>query len=277
MPSQSSLFALPTRANGPIASSGTFTSSAIDFALPATAVTMMRSRNGSSDSGSTPDRLSFDDSSVSSTPTTDSPSTSPPNYSLASSSTSPQLPSSSLLFSSAAFRTRTASAPASTPMSLDHSTLIPPVPAVDPSTFDEAARLHHVAFEQLRSATREEEEGFVERMRRWEREREARRELFGDGDNILMESDDAARDSSDDEDDRETEDEEEDDLEVQLDFTPPRLGGGTQVHPPVSRCVLDDLARRLHAGACEIEDFALVRDVQAQTQAQAAAPSTAWA
>ncbi|BGO96523.1 Voltage gated chloride channel domain-containing protein [Rhodotorula toruloides ATCC 204091] len=280
VPSQPSLFALPARASadGAIASAGAFTSSATDFALPATAATMMRSRNGSSDSSSTPDQLSFDDSSVSSTPTTDSPSTSPPNYSLASASTSLHSPSSSLLFSSAAFRTRTASAPASTPTSLDSSTPIPPVPTVDPSTFDEAARLHHIAFEQLRSATREEEEGFVERMRRWEREREARRELFGDDDNVVMESEDVARESSDEEDDRETEDEEDDDLEVQLEFLSPRLGDGSQAHlPPVSRCELDDLARRLHTGACEIEDFALVRDVQAQAQAQAAAPSTAWA
>lgn len=162
-------------------------------------------------------------------------------------------------------------------MSLDSLTPIPPVPTVDLSTFDEATRLHHVAFEQLRSATREEEEGFVERMRRWEREREARRELFGDEDNVVMESDEVEKESSDEEDDRETDDED-DDLEVQLDFLSPRLGAGLSTHlPPVSRCELDDLAMRLHAGACEIEDFALVRDVQAQAQLQTATPPSAWA
>jgi hypothetical protein len=121
----------------------------------------------------------------------------------------------------------------------------------------EAERLHKTAFEQLRTTTRADQEGFVERMRRWEAEQAARTADAG----VEMRADEP--DQEEELRVSEVEDEEEDDIELTLE-----LGSQTDRRspPPVTNAELDELTRRLCAGACELEDFSIVREVQARTR-----------
>lgn len=117
----------------------------------------------------------------------------------------------------------------------------------------EAERLHKTAFEQLRSSTQADQESFVERMRRWEAEQSTR--AADESVEMLYEEPDVEGFGK-------AEGEEEDEVELMLDL------GSSQSHPrslaPVSGVEIDDLARRLAAGACELQDFSLVREVQAR-------------
>ena len=259
-----------------------FCSSAGAFALPGideatTTSRTERTRNPSTESSSFPSHASlssskgsFDDSSFASD--------SPPD-SLPSPSTSPDtsLGSSALLAACAA-----AAPPSSSAFALPLPLVPPPLrratsctspmqcdPASPLSTpllslaradeLGEAERLHHVAFEQLRSATRDEEEHFVERMRRWEAAR---------GDPFAAEPcDDDGLDVDD-----EMSADEDDEVELTLDLGSSARSLHERHHdaPPVSRTELDELARRLQAGACELEDYALVREVQARSRSQSA-------
>ncbi|GAA5925294.1 hypothetical protein JCM3775_006416 [Rhodotorula graminis] len=267
-----------------------FCASAGAFALPgiaeaATTSRTERTRNPSTESSSFPSHASlssskgsFDDSSFASD--------SPPD-SLPSPSTSPDtsLGSSALLAAAAAPPSSSASA-----FALPRPLVPPPLrratsctspmqcdPAAAPTPLlvglasrdddvDEAERLHHAAFEQLRSATRDEEEHFVERMRRWEA---ARGDPFAAEPVGLLDVDD---DEDEDEDlalDGDGDGDGDDEVEVMLD-----LGtAAPQRHlppPAVTRTELDELARRLQAGACELEDYALVREVQARSRSHSA-------
>ncbi|GAA5843014.1 hypothetical protein JCM11251_007312 [Rhodosporidiobolus azoricus] len=124
---------------------------------------------------------------------------------------------------------------------------------------EEAERLHHVAFEQLRHATSTEGEGLVERMKRWEAEQAASSFSLACEEEMKVVAD---VEEGDDEDVASLcDDEEEDEVELTLDL-------GHAAGPPSAgtRSDLDDLTRRLCAGACELEDFALVREVQARTR-----------
>ncbi|GAA6053449.1 hypothetical protein JCM3770_005171 [Rhodotorula araucariae] len=244
-----------------------FCTSASAFALPgleASAARFQRSRNASTESTFFPSRASlssskgsFDDSSFGS----DSPPRSVP-----SASTSPEDPTAAALFACVAGGSSapTQLAVAPTPPLRRASSCISPMlcdgavelatPVFRADEFGEAERLHHVAFEALRAATRAGEEDFVERMRRWEAER---------GETLVL--DDAAAAASVD-DDVEAGDEE-DEIEVTLDLGSSSL----QAHPPaVSHTELDELSRRLRAGACELEDYALVREVQARSRSRSA-------
>ncbi|BGP36468.1 hypothetical protein JCM10450v2_000368 [Rhodotorula kratochvilovae] len=245
----------------PAAPAAAFCTTASAFALPGietSAARFQRSRNASTESTFFPSHASlssskgsFDDSSFAS----DSPPQSVP-----SASTSPEDPSASALFAAVAAGSsvptqhpiappplRRASS-CTSPMLCDGAVELA-TPICRAEELGEAERLHHIAFEQLRAATREGEEDFVERMRRWEAER---------GDPLTL--DDAAPAPMDDE-------EEEDEIEVTLDLGSSSL----QAHPPaVSRTELDELSRRLRAGACELEDYSLVREVQARSRSRSA-------
>lgn len=131
----------------------------------------------------------------------------------------------------------------------------------------EAEALHRAAFEQLRHATRADEEGFVDRMRRWEAERSARDALFGLGARF---SDYQATPVPGSASMQPAEgDEDEDDVDILLD---PLDHDDEQVldphaRPPlqrVSHAELDELAQLLRTGACQVQDYSLVRDVQAR-------------
>ena len=172
---------------------------------------------------------------------------------------------------------------------LTESNTLPPVwgdPVVASSDeLGQAESLHRAAFEQLRHATHAEGEGFVERMRRWETERSARDALFGLGGGAVMQQsrtsdlapsigsghDRMSGGDDDDDDDNDDEDLCEDDDDDEIDILLDPLDGDmlefTPVRPPaqrVSHAELDELAQRLRTGACEVEDYALVRDVQAR-------------
>ncbi|GAA5837346.1 hypothetical protein JCM9279_005659 [Rhodotorula babjevae] len=247
-----------------------FCASAGAFALPGIVeATHERTRNPSTESSSFPSHASlssskgsFDDSSFASD--------SPPD-SLPSPSTSPDtsLGSSALLAAACAPPTSSSSAFAHphplplVPPPLRRATSCTAPMQCDPTAsplstpllglplradeLGEAERLHHVAFEQLRSATRDEEEHFVERMRRWEAAR---------GDPFAAEPELGS--SDDDDDDLELElDEDGDEIEVTLDLGSSAHSLAHDAHAPVSRTELDELARRLQAGACELEDYAL--------------------
>lgn len=147
-----------------------------------------------------------------------------------------------------------------------------------------AESLHRAAFEQLRHATHTEGEGFVERMRRWETEKSARDALFGlGGGSVQSRVSDLAPSIGDDtsggvggddnnyeeEDDNEDlcEDDDDDEIDILLDPLDGDMLDFAPTRPPpqhVSHAELDELAQRLRTGACEVEDYALVRDVQAR-------------
>ncbi|GAA6022221.1 hypothetical protein JCM10207_003948 [Rhodosporidiobolus poonsookiae] len=278
----------------PSTAASLFSASALDFSLPSTASTRgwPRSRNASAEStffGSTSSlssspKPSFEDSSFSSSYQSDS---SPPQ-SLFSTSVSasgaPSPHSANFTFSCA----RPAPPPlrrvssCTSPMLLDTRSLshtgggssgdATPIAAAraDEAVVHEAERLHRVAFEQLRSATRVNQEGFVERMRRWEAAQDARAAeaavdmADADADEAEIADDEGASDAADGEGDSD----EDDEVEVMLD-----LGGGACAAgspPGVSGTELDELTRRLRGGACELEDFALVREVQAQARSRSA-------
>lgn len=125
----------------------------------------------------------------------------------------------------------------------------------------EAERLHHVAFEQLRKTTREDEESFVDRMRRWELEHAAAEPngmAGGMGESFEEEQEAQA-------------DDEEDELEFQVDVGLDPLdpydaqGDWRQKKSNVTELDFDDLARRMKGGACELEDYGLVREFQAKS------------
>ncbi|KPV78182.1 uncharacterized protein RHOBADRAFT_40726 [Rhodotorula graminis WP1] len=261
-----------------------FCASAGAFALPGideatTTSRTERTRNPSTESSSFPSHASlssskgsFDDSSFASD--------SPPD-SLPSPSTSPD----TSLGSSALLAAAAAPPSSSSAFALPRPLVPPPLrratsctspmqcdPAAAPTPLlvglanrdddvDEAERLHHVAFEQLRSATRDEEEHFVERMRRWEA---ARGDPFAAEPVGLLDVD-----VDDEDEDLALDGDGDDEVEVMLD-----LGtAAPQRHlppPAVSRAELDELARRLQAGACELEDYALVREVQARSRSHSA-------
>ncbi|BGP52640.1 hypothetical protein JCM8202_004830 [Rhodotorula sphaerocarpa] len=261
-----------------------FCTSATDFALPGGS-TASRSRHASADAGLSSSTASLA-SSKGSFADSSSACGSPPSHSLPSTSSSPHSPYSSDILaaassSAAASRGRSvavltgpARAPSlrrssscGSPMLTD-STALPPVwdapaPQLEPEELDQAEALHRVAFEQLRHATRADEESFVERMRRWEVDRSARDALFGLG--AMRTGGTAGHPQEADAGQQDEDDEDEIDIlldpleEPTLDLSPPR--------PPlqaVSHAELDELAQRLRAGACEVEDFGLVRDVQAR-------------
>lgn len=142
----------------------------------------------------------------------------------------------------------------------------------------EAERLYHVAFEQLRKTTREDEESFVERMRRWEEEKEGieRRRIpepilqrtrstrgrVGEEEGSSLEADD----------EEEEEEEEEDQLEFKVEVDPPSFGPSpSDARRKVTQHELDELTTKFKSGACELEDYGLVRQVQ---QAQRRLTST---
>ncbi|GAA5867962.1 hypothetical protein JCM3774_004739 [Rhodotorula dairenensis] len=241
-----------------------FCTSASDFALAGS----NRSRHASTDaalSSSTASlassKGSFDDSSFASVS---------PAGSLPSTSSSPPSPyTSSILASSSRGRASVVpirppslrrSSSCGSPM-LTESNTLPPMWDPLGQTSDElpvedleqAESLHRAAFEQLRHATRADEEGFVERMRRWEMERSARDALFGLGGDP-----DTCKEEEDDDDEVDILLDPLDDGDVLAPVSPrPRL-------QRVSHAELDELAQRLRTGACEVEDYALVRDVQAR-------------
>lgn len=141
---------------------------------------------------------------------------------------------------------------------------------LDDGQFEEAERLYHVAFEQLRRTTREDEESFVERMRRWE---ESEHGDLGhvepsppvplptssDG-RIPQTSRDEEEGDSQEADDEEDDDELELKVDVELDFDfEPKEKKATEIE-------LDEITRRFKGGACELEDYSLVRHIQAQTR-----------
>ena len=173
---------------------------------------------------------------------------------------------------------------------LTESNTLPPVwgdPVVASSDeLGQAESLHRAAFEQLRHATHAEGEGFVERMRRWETERSARDALFGLGGGAVMQQsrtsdlapsigsghDRMSGGGDDDDDDNDDEDlceddDDDDEIDILLDPLDGDMLEFAPVRPPVQRvshAELDELAQRLRTGACEVEDYALVRDVQAR-------------
>ncbi|GAA5901653.1 hypothetical protein JCM8208_001567 [Rhodotorula glutinis] len=254
-----------------------FCASAGAFALPgideATHHHGERTRNPSTESSSFPSHASlssskgsFDDSSFASDSPTDSlpsPSTSPDTTSRGSSALVHAAAADAPPPSTSAFALPLPLAPpplrratsCTSPMQCDpcSSPLSTPLVVTLTDELGEAERLHHVAFEQLRAATRDEEEHFVERMRRWEAARGdpfAAEECCGDDDLGL--------------------DEEDDEVEVTLDLGSAAPALAHHARPAVSRTELDELARRLRCGACELEDFALVREVQARSRSQSA-------
>lgn len=269
----------PSSAAAPTTTTTTFCASAGAFALPGVEETLnriQRPRNASTESASFPSHASlssskgsFDDSSFASD--------SPPQ-SLPSASTSPDSLGASALLAAVAVAAGSGSSVAlpvappplrratscNSPMLCDGALDPLATPLCRAEELGEAERLHHVAFEQLRAATREEEEHFVERMRRWEAARGDPFRAEGDPDTMEEDDDDevefvAAGGADDDNDDE---------VEVTLDLG---LGSLRANHPPaVSRSELDELARRLQAGACELEDFSLVREVQARSRSKSA-------
>ncbi|GAA5997335.1 uncharacterized protein JCM10292_000187 [Rhodotorula paludigena] len=285
-----STFALPSQSPGTL-----FCTSASDFALPSVdfaASRTARARNASTESTAFPSHISlssskgsFDDSSFSSLDSS-------PPHSVPSASTSPDFASalfspSSSASTTAAAASRPPAAPpvlrrvssCSSPMLCDGSMAelgaAPPARCAD-ALVGEAERLHHVAFEHLRESTRAHEAGFVERMRRWEQGREVH---LGSSRPQPDEGSDATGLELGDE---------EDEIEVMLDLgddapispsaphavAPTWQAAPLAPPPPVSRSELDELTRRLCAGACELEDYALVREVQARARprSQEAAP-----
>ncbi|GAA6035896.1 hypothetical protein JCM8097_005151 [Rhodosporidiobolus ruineniae] len=268
-------------AGAPSTAASLFSASASDFSLPSSAQRwQQRGRHPSTEStwssslSSSPRALvSFEDSSFSSS-TSAYHSDSSPSDSLHSVSPTP--------FTFSCFAAHGPPAPppvlrrvssCHSPMACDGGDLTPvEAPAErDQEAEDEAARLHHVAFEQLRSATRADQEGFVERMRRWEAERAPT------GDLVLPDEEaEAADDEGAEQVDSEGEEEEDDEDEVEVTLD---LGAQCDARSPpaVTGFELDELSRRLRAGACELEDFSLVREVQARARSRARAAVSAQA
>ncbi|GAA5990535.1 hypothetical protein JCM5350_005832 [Sporobolomyces pararoseus] len=130
---------------------------------------------------------------------------------------------------------------------------------------EEAERLYHVAFEQLRRTTREDEESFVERMRRWEETEHGTNAVMTSDGRIPGKNEDEEEEGSQEADDEEDDDELEFKVDVELELKPFDLESGRR---KVTEFELDDLTRRLKSGACELEDYGLVRQVQVQAQAR---------
>lgn len=128
---------------------------------------------------------------------------------------------------------------------------------------EEAERLYHVAFEQLRRTTREDEESFVERMRRWEETEHGTNAVMTSDGRIPEKNEEEEEESSQEADDEEDDDELEFKVDVELELKPFELESGRR---KVTEFELEDLTRRLKSGACELEDYGLVRQVQAQTR-----------
>ncbi|GAA5876068.1 hypothetical protein JCM16303_007009 [Sporobolomyces ruberrimus] len=136
----------------------------------------------------------------------------------------------------------------------------------------EAERLYHVAFEQLRKTTREDEESFVERMRRWEEEKEGierripepilqRTRSTRGGGGAGREEEGSSLEADDEE--EEEEEDEEDQLEFKVEVDPPSFGPSpSEARRKVTQHELDELTTRFKSGACELEDYGLVRQVQ---------------
>ncbi|GAA5896649.1 hypothetical protein JCM5296_004198 [Sporobolomyces johnsonii] len=257
----------------------TFATSTTDFALPSSSSHRARSRHASAgspssnntfpfqqpspDSSPKPYSTTFDDSSFSSLhssapPSPPSASTTPPSP-LAFGFTGAANPAPPLFLSTAL----TSSAP--TAMILcDLDENVPGAAAAEEEEEEdrkEAERLHRAAFEQLRKATQVEEEGFVDRLRRWEAERAQDRARAVRDESARLGS--GSVDGGDEADD--------DEVEVTLDHPAPegrlRCAGAAKVPNPVASAEVDELARRLRGGACELEDYALVREVQARSTA----------
>ncbi|GAA5861198.1 hypothetical protein JCM8547_008516 [Rhodosporidiobolus lusitaniae] len=249
-----------------------FSANARDFSLPSTSTDASRrwqprERNASSESTSfwpstsslsSSPRASFEDSSFSSSGSLYQSDSSPPHC-LPSTSTSPF--SSVFTFSCTAPRLNTAIPPVlrcASPTSMlcggGDTTPSPRTEVLADDVVEEAEALHRVAFDQLRHSTRAGEESFVERMRRWEAERDAQAQE----NNVEM----LAGDESDEEEEADGNDSG-DEVELTLELGP---SCDARSPPAVSNVELDELSRRLRAGACELEDFSLVREVQARAR-----------
>ncbi|GAA5969068.1 hypothetical protein JCM11641_007457 [Rhodosporidiobolus odoratus] len=265
-------FSTASTATAPSTAASLFSASASDFSLPS-AGRWPRGRNASSESAgfastsslSSSPKASFEDSSCSSASTSTYQSDSSPPQSHGTSA-SPR--SASFTFSCArpTFSLRRASS-CHSPMLCETGSIGDATPMAQAEQLHEAEqldheaeRLHQVAFEQLRSSTRVEEEGFVERMRRWEAEQDVRvrensLEMASVHEAGVAADDEGAGSGSSGE-----VEEEEEEVEITLDL-------GTQSARsscPLSGAELDELSRRLKGGACELEDFSLVREVQAR-------------
>ncbi|GAA6011084.1 hypothetical protein JCM11491_005932 [Sporobolomyces phaffii] len=254
-----------------------FTSSAFDFALPASAsdpttTRLPRNRTVSSPSAATTTAAAaayepscFADSSFSSLASSSSSTSTSLPPSPPSAATSPPSPPTFGFLSSVVHHHHRTSSPDG--MNCDDD---------DDGQVEEAERLYHVAFEQLRTATRRDEEGFVDRMRRWE---EAERARIVDQPALAYDDDELDDEADEDVGHGDADDELELDLEfkVEVDGFAPAAPVPLPLPLPlplrrsrVAEVELDDLAARMQAGACELEDFALVREVQAA--ARRAAP-----
>ncbi|GAA5947065.1 hypothetical protein JCM3765_002136 [Sporobolomyces pararoseus] len=138
----------------------------------------------------------------------------------------------------------------------------------DDGQIQEAERLYHVAFEQLRRTTREDEESFVERMRRWEETEHGTNAVVTSDGRIPQTIPQTMSDEDEEEDSQEADDEEDEDelefkVDVEVELKPFELESGKR---KVTEFELDDLTRRMKSGACELEDYGLVRQVQAQAR-----------
>ncbi|GAA5919205.1 hypothetical protein JCM1841_002501 [Sporobolomyces salmonicolor] len=266
-PDPSSLFSTST----------TFTTSTTDFALPSSSSQRARYRHASAGSPSSTNTFPFQQPSPDSSPKPYSTTFDDSSFSSLHSSAPPSPPSASTTppsplafgFTSAADVAAplflgtplTSSAPSGMVLcDLDED--VPGTAAAEEEEDrKEAERLHHAAFEQLRKATQAEEEGFVERMRRWEVERAQDRARAVRDDSARLAS--GSADGGDEADD--------DELEVTLDHPPLdgrlRCAGAAKAPNPAGSVEVDELARRMRGGACELEDYALVREVQARSAA----------
>ncbi|ORY73409.1 hypothetical protein BCR35DRAFT_307135 [Leucosporidium creatinivorum] len=137
-----------------------------------TSTTSTRLRNGSLGSASS-SGLDFGDESLGSSPST-STSSKVSGWPSSSSSALPPSPFTSITPSTP---------PPLDSMDCDVDSFPSPSPSLSPSSssppdqsthhqLDELSRLHHAAFESLRTSTQEEEEDFLARLRRWEEERQ---------------------------------------------------------------------------------------------------------
>ncbi|GAA5896923.1 uncharacterized protein JCM6883_007056 [Sporobolomyces salmoneus] len=128
----------------------------------------------------------------------------------------------------------------------------------------EAERLYHVAFEQLRRTTREDEESFVDRMRRWE---ESEHQQSKEDERIPETAREEEEEDLQEADDEEDQDDLEFKVDVDIDLDIELLGGTKQKQEArVTEFELDELTRRMKSGACELEDYGLVRQAQASAR-----------
>ncbi|BGP12503.1 hypothetical protein JCM10213v2_000420 [Rhodosporidiobolus nylandii] len=253
-------------------STSLFCANASDFSLPSTDFSrrIQRGRHASTESNlfgastsslSSSPPASFEDSSFSSSSTSTSHSDNSPPHSFQSASSS----FATFTFSCARppLRALRRASSCNSPMLCEGTGDIPTLQEMDEDGEErldrEAERLHHVAFEQLRSSTKADEEGFVERMRRWEAENGSQAREAREGSVELLPAPVSEDEASEGEGGYESEEDEE--VEVTLDLGSQAAGSP----PPVSSAELDELSHRLRSGACELEDFSLVRAVQART------------